>query len=475
MSLIKNSALYLLSNIVIKAASFFLLPLYTHLLSPEDYGFVYVVSSFTNFLSIFLLFSMHSVISRFFFECANEDEIKRFYSNITTIVAIISIIITIILFMLSDLVCGFLELPKRYLHVALLISFFAIYYNIILSLLYVKQDAKKVSFTSISLGIIGILIQLIMVLYMKDKTMALIGSMLVNSILSFVIFAIYSIPYFTIPKFRKSEFVLYVKYAFSQWPSDICVWLINASDRLLINKFQGAHDTGIYGMGCNFSQIPTVIFHSVNKAYSPFVFDTFKKHELDIGDKYDEIQKATSMILSCVALLVTMLSLFSVEIVSLLSSKFQEASLIIPLVLIASFVDCMRMIFMYPMAYKIDYVKIKSSIWILSALLNLGLNLWLIPIYSIYGACISSITSYSISCLALILFSKKAIKVPHDFKRYLQIVTLSIVVGAICMIGTSIYHFLIKAIVAFIYLYILIKLNNLEVKDLYGKVLHYKQ
>lgn len=474
MSLVKNSALYLLSNIVIKAASFFLLPLYTHLVSPEDYGFVYVVSSFTNFMSIFLLFSLQSVISRFYFECHTEQEIKTFYSNITTMVFLGSSLIILLLFCFSNSLATLLALPVKYLYIALLISYFSIFYNLILSLLYVKQDAKKVSYTSIALGIIGILVQLFMVLYMEDKTMALTGSMLINAVLSFVIFVVYSVPYFTRPRFIKSDLHLYIKYAFSQWPSDVCVWLIHASDRLLINKFQGAHDTGIYGMGSNFSQIPTMLFHSVNKAYSPYVFDTFKKHEEEHNYPYKEIQKSSYIVISCVALLVTMLSLFSGEIVSLLSSRFEEASLIIPLVLIASFVDCVRMIFMYPMAYKIEYVKIKTIIWILSAIINLALNLWLIPIYSMYGACIASIVSFTLSCIVLMFFSNKAIKIPYNYSKLVLIVILSIAVGALCVIGISWLGFIIKVIVGCLYTYVLLKVNEIEFKKYYGKIFHNK-
>lgn len=474
MSLVKNSALYLFSNIVIKAASFFLLPLYTHLVSPEEYGFVYVVSSFTNFMSILLLFSLQSVISRFYFECKNEQEVKVFYSNITTMVAMGACVVISLLYVAVQPLADWLELPLKYMLVALAISFFSIFYNLILSLLYVKQDAKRVSYTSIVLGIVGILVQLCMVFNLEDKTMALIGSMLVNAILSFIIFIWYSAPYLVRPKFVGSDVKLYAKYAFSQWPSDVCVWLIHASDRLLLNKYQGAHDTGIYGMGSNFSHIPTMLFHSVNKAYSPFVFEQFKKHEDEIWYNYHEVINATYLVLSSVAILVTMLSLFSGEIVNLLSSSFSETSIIIPLVLIASFVDCMRMIFMYPMAYKIEYVKIKTIVWIMSALLNLGLNLWLIPLYSIYGACISSISSFCISCIALMFFSNKAIRIPYSYGKIAYIVLSSIIAGAVCIIGVSWSALTIKIAVAFLYTYGLIRLNNINVKYYYGKVFHHK-
>ena len=49
-SLLKNSFLYLIATISIRATSFLLLPFYSHLVSPEEYGYVYMVSAVSTFL-----------------------------------------------------------------------------------------------------------------------------------------------------------------------------------------------------------------------------------------------------------------------------------------------------------------------------------------------------------------------------------------------------------------------------------------
>ena len=56
MSLVKNSLLYIISTLSVKAASFLLLPFYSYLVTPAEYGYVFVVSAFvftTDYYSIF--------------------------------------------------------------------------------------------------------------------------------------------------------------------------------------------------------------------------------------------------------------------------------------------------------------------------------------------------------------------------------------------------------------------------------------
>ena len=231
MSLAKNSFLYLISTLCIKATSFILLPFYSYLITPEEYGYVYVTSAFVTFMSLFMIVSLNGAIQRFYFECKNDKEVKALYSNILCIVAIFVICIGGILLSNKSKIANLIGLPINYLDYAIYISMISAFYPLILSLLYVSEKAKQVSLTSIFLGIIGIIIQLTMVLNSEDKTLALIQTMLYNAILSFIIFLIYSRKYLTIPNFNLNKINRYLKYSISQFPSDVSVWFISFSDR----------------------------------------------------------------------------------------------------------------------------------------------------------------------------------------------------------------------------------------------------
>ena len=462
MSLVKNSILYLVSTICLKAVGFLLLPLYTHLVSPTEYGYVYVVSAFQTFMGLFLTLSMHGAIGRFYFECDSIEAVKKMYSQQVFTTSLTATIITIVMLILKCPISTMLCLPEKYYIYAVLISFFSLFYNMIISLLYAMECAVKISVTSIVVGVVTIVMQLIFVFALEDKAMALIFAMFFTAVLTFILFLIYSAPYMTFTKFNKSDIVKYYKYSLSQLPSDVSVWFVAASDRLLLNKIQGASSVGVYGMGNTLGQIPSMLFQSVNKAYVPYVFRHFK--DAEGGNKKALIEVANTAILveSILTVVIVTLIILSNNIVTLLENRYVDSSIIMPLVLIAVWIDCNRIIFMNPLAYNIKYIKVKSFIWILAAVLDVGLNLFLIPKYSVYGACTSLIISYGVSCLLILYFSRKAIYVQYDKRKLVMLFLTSFVFAMSFFIGSGLNSLVIKLPLIIVYIGIVVFINNIQ-------------
>lgn len=80
--LIKNTFIIAIGNICTKCLSFFLLPLYTSILSTEEYGNVDLVSTYTTLLIIILTLQFEQGMFRFLIDSRdNSDKIKK---NIST-------------------------------------------------------------------------------------------------------------------------------------------------------------------------------------------------------------------------------------------------------------------------------------------------------------------------------------------------------------------------------------------------------
>ena len=364
MGLAKNSVLYLVSTICLKAVGFLLLPLYTHLVSPSEYGYVYVVSAFQTFMGLFLTLSMHSAIGRFYFDCKSQADVKQMYTQQVSAIFISATVIVITMLILKGLISSIMNLPEKYYIFAVLISYFSLFYNMIISLLYAMEQAVKISITSIAVGTGTIIMQVVLVFTLDDKALALILAMLFTSIVTFLIFLVYSAPYFVKPKFKRDELIKYYKYSFSQLPSDVSGWFVAASDRLLLNRMQGAYSAGIYGMGNTLGQIPSMLYHSVNKAYVPYVFRHYKEAENGRIESLKEVADTTLKVECIFTFVVVALIILSNNIVNLLESRYLDSSIIMPLVLFAVWIDCNRIIFMNPLAYNVKYIKIKSFIWV---------------------------------------------------------------------------------------------------------------
>lgn len=458
MGLAKNSLLYLAATLSIRATSFFLLPLYSNLIPPDIYGQIFVVSSLNNFLSILMSLSMQICISRFYFDCNDEKQIEQLYSTILFFIFISSSLIIAPFYIFSHQLAIFLNIPHYYLLMGLTMSYLGVFYQVVLALLYVMQKAKQVSVTSMCLGICQIVIQLCMVINMNDKATALLSTMMIQAISTFVIFIIYSWPYLSF-SFSFKETGKYLKYSFSQFPSDVSGWLVNFTDRIFINKFIGHVGVGIYGIGSNIGQIPMMVFSSMNSAFTPYVNSQYKAIQVaETVQRQDELKANLSrvfLIVSSILIIInTVFIIFSHDIVNLLNQAYSDAFFVVVVMLITSLMNSYRIIYMAPLVYNIKYTKVKSLIWVIAGLLNITLNYFLIPQYGIYSACINSLLTYTITFLLMLYFGNKAFYIKYEWRSLFKVAFISIAFGLTLLLPTSILFIGMKLLLLIPYMYI---------------------
>ena len=82
-------------------------------------------------------------------------------------------------------------------------------------------------------------------------------------------------------------------------------------------------------------------------------------------------------------MIASILIVFHKEIILLIDERYHNAAFVAALVLLCYLFDGYRLVFNNPLAYNVKFVKYKSLILVCSAFLNIGLNLLLIPKYSI--------------------------------------------------------------------------------------------
>lgn len=483
MGLAKNSLLYLISNISIKATSFFLLPLYSHLVAPEVYGHIYVVAAFSNFLAVFLPLSMSICISRFFFDCKTDDEVNRLYSTIVLFVFLTSAVFIIPCFVFLDQLSNLINLPRGYVLAGLVMSFLNVFYQVLLALLYACQKAVKVSVISTCVGVFQIIIQLVLVLLMEDKGAALLITMLIHSVTTFVIFVIYSKPYLCLT-FNWSETGKYIKYSLSQFPSDVSNWLVNFTDRIFINKYINSASAGVYGIGSNIGQIPMMIFNSLNSAFSPYVNSQYKTIEEEnnfesVEELKNNLSKVFMVVSSLLLMLMTSLVVMSNNIMQLLNPAYSDAFIVIVVMMLASLMNNFRCIFMAPLAYNISYTKVKSIIWVFAGVINILMNFYLIPRYGIYSACINSLITYTITFFLMLYYGKKAISIDYDWSILLKTLAISAVFSFTIFLGSGWLAFVTKVLLLPIYIYVCdkcsLKINLNKILYQYVKIIRNKQ
>jgi len=470
----KNSSLYLVSTIALRATSFLLLPFYSYLITPDVYGRVFVANALMSFLAMLMPMALNSAVHRYYFECKSHGEERLLYSTVVWAATAFVALFAAAMLIPIQFWAGVFEIPSLYILLATTSAALQVYYTIITSFLYAKQQAKAISVVTIFVGTIQIIVQLVLVITMTDKALALLITFLINSVVSFCVFLYFSRAYLAFV-FDVGKVKEYFVYGVSQLPSDVSSKIVSLMDRFILNRFVNSTAVGLYGIAFNLASIPCFVFTSINQALVPSVFIDFKENT---EDAYRAAVSKIELTFALLTVLFSLLIVYSNHIILVLSDRYKESGTIMCFILVAQLLDTYRVLFMYPMQYNVKYVKVKSAIWVFAAVLSISLNFMLIPKMSIYGAATSFIISNFVTLIMILHYSHKAIDLPYNKSRLTLIVLTSAVFSLSVLCGDSLWALLVKVILTvtythIIYVYSIKKYTNLDIIDLKTQILSY--
>src|SRR3972149_5336137 len=111
--LTKDTAIYGISTIVGRFLTFLLVPFYTNIFSPEDYGVVANLYIFIAILNILYIYGMDAAYLKFASDKTGSGE-KDNFSTPYMAVMIVSLFLSLLIVLLGKEIISLLEVPKRY-------------------------------------------------------------------------------------------------------------------------------------------------------------------------------------------------------------------------------------------------------------------------------------------------------------------------------------------------------------------------
>ena len=172
--------------------------------------------------------------------------------------------------------------------------------------------------------------------------------------------------------------------------------LLSVGDRYILKILSTLSDVGIYSLGYKVAGFINVfIIHSFQLGFLPLAFKYAEQS--DSKRFFSKIQTYFTLLLVLSALT---LSIFSLEIIEVFTSdeSYISAYLIIPFISFAFILKGMEYVFSLAF-HQMKITRYNAAIVITSALVNIGLNFLLIPIYGVFGAAISMIIAYLLSLI----------------------------------------------------------------------------
>lgn len=386
-----DSFIYVVLGFLPIAVNFLLAPLYSHYLLPDQNGILGQANMYQGFLAIFLGLSIDGAFTVFYFDYYKKPKILNAYiSTLMAFLFLMGIAFTIILFFCGDFLLSFFQKNtvftySKYGIWIVILCLSTIIQSIFLSYHRNAQNVKKYAMVSLSYFFVSVAFILMGVVYFNAGAFGSVvgrsvGYLFVTLIL--LLFFYYKVPFFFKFKFLKTS----LKYSVPLVPYLLLLTLHANIDRILVERNFTLHDLGIYNFAFLISGTVSVLIYAIHNTLNPSVYKLLHEDEEKNAPRVNQFFKIFQLVnlfIMCAGLAVVN------PFVELFIDKNYHSILPYIGVLFLAYI------------FKVDYIIYATSLFfyrktkwmflitLTSFAIGLGSNFILIPIFGVFGVCLS--------------------------------------------------------------------------------------
>lgn len=408
----KNTLILMVGKFCTQFASFFLLPLYTKILSTSEYGIVDLFNTIVSLLLPIVTLQIENGIFRFLIPVRNDNDGKVRTISSGLLAVGIQIICYLIIFCI---IAPYINNDYKWFLASNVIV------NIILSIfLQISRGLGKNalyaigSFVSITTTLV--LNVVFLVIFHMGVTGMLLGTFMgafVSIIYLFITNRLYK--YISLKRISKDEIKKLLRYSIPLVPNATSWWIFDSSDRIIVSAFLGVAANGVLSMAYKFPMAFQHVYSIFNMSWTESAA-LYIDHE-DSNSFFTETINTTFQLFSSVGLLIT--AAMPIVFPILINRKFDFAYYLIPIMMIATIFNVIQG------QYSVFYIAKKKTAAIAksafaSAIMNMVINLLLIHFIGLFAAALSTALSYGCLMIYRYIDVKKYVHAPLSKKLIIQ-------------------------------------------------------
>lgn len=432
--LFTQSLVYGVGYVLARLVTFLLLPLYTNVLSQEQYGIIGLGFFFAGVAKIFFAYGSDPAFIRYYELEEDRDKRRLIFSTNFWSLLITSIIFTGIIYLLSRPISGALFDQKNLFTIILLISGILLVDTLTMlpkTLLRIREQPYY--YTAVNL--VNVIITLALNIYfIVHLEMGVFGAFLANTIASF------SVLLFLLPVILSE---IRLQFSWARWkelilfglpliPAGLSAMLMEMIDRPILKELTDVATVGLYNAGYKLGIFVMLVVSAFHFAWQPFFM---KVGQQDDGPEiFSHVFTYFMFVVFGIFVMLTLFLEYLVQIpifgVPLLGEKFTSALSMVPIIFAAYIMYGAYLNFL-PGVYlkkKSGKLAIYSGI---GAGVNILGNLLLIPSLGINGAATATFLGYAAMAVLLYFEQQRLYPTPYQWSKVAVTVCISLGVLAV--------------------------------------------
>lgn len=423
--ILKDFIFYGINGVIGKILALVTLPIITSIFTPGDYGIIETITSSIALLPLLLGLGYDMSIKKMVLVDAGKDtqKISNIVSTIFWFLIVWGGFLTVILFFLSTPISILIFKSSQY-HYTVRMAFINIYISLLFGF---ELTMLRVYFKSKQYTVINtcntILTYLLIILFIARFKLGISGYFYAMMISGLVISLVTFLLIRKDIKFYFSFAILksVLGFGIPVLTASLAYWIFNLSDRLILTRLANPTETGLYSMAIKITSIVPFIVMAFREAWVPRAYQMYHENNETFPVLLNKVHQYVLIAFGILGMANMVVAKLLLNVLST-ESFYQSYILIAPLIYAN---------ILFPLTYvgsigiylsnKPKYISYMS--WV-SAILNLGLNVLLVPVIGALSASITTAISYFVLYVTYWYYTSKLMNWKLSFTK--PLITLCI-------------------------------------------------
>jgi len=424
---VKKNLTYATALFFERGIAFLLLPLYTHALSPEEYGLYAVLFAFMAFAAFFSGLGVENGLLRYSSDSGMESSLT---GTVFWAMSVSGLCLSASIFALAGPISTRLLQDVRYRHLIQLSAGILLTDTAIRYFLYRLLGLQKTRlYLRISLlrGGTAMITNLIFVVLLRRGLNGVFLSYLSSNVL--VILFIFPFATGRVPlRFDAALFYKLFRFGFPVMLTSLLITLLNFFDRYLLEIRISAEAAGLYSAAYRIGFVMNMIVTAFSMGAVPFASHVLKE---DPEERLVFSKLMQALFFVCVPVFL-FLGLFIHDLVqfkvlgyAVINERYWKAMDIVPFILLG------YVFYGFSVNFSLGlYIREKTSTMAVITLVAFGINVaancLLIPVYAAWGAAAATFLAFFVMAALMFGVSRRVFTVPYPWGRLIGLLTLAL-------------------------------------------------
>lgn len=422
------------ADVMVLVVNFLLLPVYTRVLSPREYGVLALLLVCEAVLKVLDRWGLDAAFLRFYYDYPTDEERKTLATTLASFIGVANGALAIVLIAaagpFNQWLFGTLEFQTAF-RLLVLNNFAGAFLFLPLTLLRIQERSRLFASLTFLRSFGTVLFRLLLVVALRYGILGIVWADVIITAMLLVAMARTTIGMLA-PRFSRAMLRQLLGYGLPHVPHGLLIQTMGMSDRFLLGLYMPLRDVGVYLIGSTIAGVIKFYPVAFEAAWMPFAFDSLRRR-----DALPLFGRMATYAFAVLALLTVAIAGLAPPLIDLmLPAGYQAAESLVPLMTVAMAVQSLTW-FLGTSINVSKQTRLFPIITAIGAAASVAANVCLIPPLGIRGAALALLTSQIVTTAITAYFAQRAYRIPYETARLAKVSGVSAITYASMVMATS--------------------------------------